>query len=63
MDETTIHKCRTCLKNNTQTFHLTKPVRGCSPKQTYGHLLKEFAKLEVNINKLATNLYKKYIKT
>lgn len=47
MNEKGIQKCRTCLKDSTKTFPLTKPVRGCTPKATYGQFLKEYAQIEV----------------
>lgn len=48
MNENSVQKCRACLKNSTKTFPLTKHARGCSPKRTYGQLLKEYAKIEVH---------------
>ncbi|XP_065371168.1 zinc finger protein 585A-like [Calliphora vicina] len=48
MNENSVQKCRTCLKNSTKTFPLTKHARGCSPKRSYAQLLKEYAKIECN---------------
>ncbi|XP_065371096.1 zinc finger protein 91-like [Calliphora vicina] len=50
MSENSVQKCRTCLKNSTKTFPLTKYAIGSNPKKTYGQLLKEYANLQCPID-------------
>lgn len=51
MYENSKQKCRTCLKETTETYPLTKHIKGSSCKTSYLEILKEYAKLEVR-NKL-----------